>query len=571
MVRHKYYLVCLALTGVWGSGCGGQPVTPQILVSTPTVSAFEQFKIVRQTFPEHQPEVSVLAVGDVMLSRGVAKQIQRTSVDYPYALLAEALHSGDIVFGNLETPIQAGYPVEDASLVFRADPGVEQGAAQAGFNILSVANNHSMNQGWSGLDSTLSLLQQAGIQAVGGGSDPDSAEAPVYTDKLGIRFAFLAYTDTTFTPDTYEASAQHGGLAFMQVDDMTKAVQEAKQHADVVLVSMHAGTEYTQDLTQPQIDFAHAAIDAGADVVLGQHPHVLQQVEEYKGKYIFYSLGNFVFDQQADEATRDSVLLKLVFSATGLERIEYLPIHISDTFQPEITADPETVTNILDRLKAPTALSAVRWSTDSQSYVVELQPGISVAGPESEANLFSHAKGDIDQDGKPETYTLLQGVLSVQEDGLEIWHSSADWWVDQFALADSTGDGQVDLNLSVWRSGNFGSSKPKWVKENDLSVKNHFFVFDLTENQIQAVWQSSNLDRPNCDFRFSDLNQDGVPELIVTEGEYTDDFSCQGTSVAVWQWGIWGFENEWRSEPGQYQGLEAENPGLLTRVVFESL
>ncbi|MFA6981836.1 MAG: hypothetical protein WC243_02350 [Patescibacteria group bacterium] len=171
---------------------------------------------------------------------------------------------------------------------------------------------------------------------------------------------------------------------------------------------------------------------------------------------------------------------------------------------------------------------------------------------------------DLDNDKQEETYILSLGGLEIYQGQKKIWITPKDWWVDGFVLADSNNDGNKDINLSVWKPGNYGGSKPFWVTNNDPSVKNHLFVFDLVGGEVQSVWQSSNLGRPNCQFDILDIDDDGENELVVIEGEYSYGRECEGRHMAVWKWDEWGFFNGWRSKEGRYddltkiQGLELD-------------
>ncbi len=169
--------------------------------------------------------------------------------------------------------------------------------------------------------------------------------------------------------------------------------------------------------------------------------------------------------------------------------------------------------------------------------------------------------GDLDADGSAENYILDQNKLTVTENDMIIWQSNDDWQIDDFALADSNNDGVIDLNLSVWKSGNFGTSKPFWIEENDPSIENHFFVLDLRNDQIKPVWQSSSLAVPNCEFLIADVNGDGQNELIVIEGRYDRLNECEGKHLAVWKWNQWGFFNDWRSSEGKFDHLKLEISG----------
>lgn len=192
----------------------------------------------------------------------------------------------------------------------------------------------------------------------------------------------------------------------------------------------------------------------------------------------------------------------------------------------------------------------VALTTSVWQYPQERASSRTRSGRDNLLALFSREtlvdSGDLNHNGRAEHYELRDSVLRVTEGGTVLWESPAGWFVDGFQLADANTDGRSDLNLSVWKSGNFGNAQPFWMTENDPSVKNHFFVLKVTDNGVRPLWQSSNLERPNCAFRFSDVNGDRREELVVTEGAYAQDRSCHPTDVAVWSWNGWGFSHEGR-------------------------
>ncbi len=171
-------------------------------------------------------------------------------------------------------------------------------------------------------------------------------------------------------------------------------------------------------------------------------------------------------------------------------------------------------------------------------------------------------QADLNNNSILENYILKNGKMIVKEKEKIIWQSSDDWQIVDFVLADSNNDGIIDLNLSLWKPGNFGVFKPFWVKKNDMRIKNHFFVYDLVGDSLKQVWCSSNLSKPNCEFKIADINGDGENELIVIEGDYLKKFECNGNFVAVWKWNSWGFFNEWRSEKGNFSNLEIVNNNI---------
>jgi len=298
----------------------------------------------------YNPEVSVIFVGDIMLSRGVAQKIkQHNDLHYPFLKIRDYLKSADLVFGNLETALIQGREIGSGEMVFRSAPEMAFVLKDSGFSVISLANNHTMNFGQAGLADTMLNLAEAQVAYAGAGRNSFEAYWPTFIVKNGLMFAFLAYTDNDVIPASYFATATTSGVAYMDIAKMRQAVNLAKLVADVVIVSIHSGAEYSDYPNTRQIKFAHAAIDAGADLVIGHHPHVVQSAEKYKGKYIFYSLGNFVFDQRWWK-TKEGLALKVIFDKQGVKEIKPQAILIEDFSQPVIIKDGAGK-NILSRLK----------------------------------------------------------------------------------------------------------------------------------------------------------------------------------------------------------------------------
>lgn len=315
------------------------------------------FPVQGQEFLPVDKEVSLIAVGDIMLSRNVAQTIKnKKDKNYPFLKTSDLLKSGDIVFANLETSLTPGRDIKTGEMVFRSDPQMADILRQNNFSILSLANNHTPNFGQKGLNDTFKYLRDAGIAFVGAGKDANEAYKATYLEKNGFTFAFLAYTDNDVIPQSYQAAQKRAGTAFMDIAKLTKSIKEVKQKSDFVIVSMHSGTEYVPQPNKRQKQFAYAAIDAGAELVLGHHPHVVQTAEIYKGKYIFYSLGNFIFDQMWSRDTREGLMLKIIFDKNGVVKIDYTPILIEDYSQPQILTGKEAA-KILARLKLPNDLT----------------------------------------------------------------------------------------------------------------------------------------------------------------------------------------------------------------------
>ncbi len=311
-----------------------------VLAAAPITGPDIPARVVEYVKPGEPPEATLVAVGDIMLSRTVGKRMRQYGAGYPFANTTSLIQAANIAFGNLETPITPGPEVQPFEMVFRADTEAAGALKDAGFDILSLANNHIPNLGPDGVLDTLHYLDGAGIMYVGAGKDAVEAGQPMFIIANGIVFAFLAYNDSDIVPLSYEAGAG-AGTALMRSDAMVKAVKGAKNFADIVIVSMHSGTEYEPLPNERQTRFAHAAIDAGAEMVIGHHPHVIQPAELYKGKHIFYSLGNFVFDQMWSRETREGLAIAATFTRDGLVDIAYHPVLIEDYAQPRLLEGEE--------------------------------------------------------------------------------------------------------------------------------------------------------------------------------------------------------------------------------------
>jgi poly-gamma-glutamate synthesis protein (capsule biosynthesis protein) len=165
---------------------------------------------------------------------------------------------------------------------------------------------------------------------------------------------------------------------------------------------------------------------------------------------------------------------------------------------------------------------------------------------EKSESYHKEETADLDGDKKGEKYVLDRGQLKIYQSDKLLWQSPEKWWIEDFALVDSNGDEKNELNLSVWKEGNFGPMMPFWVKNNDQSIKNHLFIFDFDGIKMRSIWQSSNLEAPNCSIKFEDVDKDGKLELIVVEGDYSTGAKCAPKFNAVWKWNGWGFSNESR-------------------------
>ncbi len=296
---------------------------------------------------EEDEKIKMIAVGDIMLSRVVEqKMMEYSDYKYPFLKTAEITSAADLVFGNLETAMIPGRIIKSGEMIFRTDPKAAEGLKFAGFNVLSLANNHIMNFGKAGLESTVKILDENNILHIGAGITEEDIYKPGTKSIKGTKFAFLAFA---YNFDQREESGEIYGAADMKIEKMKEIVEKTKLENDIVIVSMHAGTEYAVSPNKQQKEFARSAIDAGADLVIGHHPHTVQTVEKYKGKYIIYSLGNFVFDQMWSDETRLGAMAEIIFKDKKVESVNFIPIKIYDYAQPMIL-EGEEKEMILERL-----------------------------------------------------------------------------------------------------------------------------------------------------------------------------------------------------------------------------
>ncbi|MHB8727484.1 MAG: CapA family protein [Sulfuricaulis sp.] len=299
-------------------------------------------------------EFSIAAVGDIMLGGTAQPEMQKYGYDYPFDRTRGILRRAQIVFCNLEGPLtNDGQAEVEKKYLFRSPPEmVAPALARAGFNVASLANNHTLDYGFQGLEDTRAALEKAGIQPVGAGRNLDQARAPVYIKTNGVTVAFLAYS--LVFPEEFWAGPEKPGTAFGHERYVRADVAATRRHADIVVVSFHWGREGTTEPRDYQVLLAHAAIDSGASVVLGHHPHILQGVERYKGGVIAYSLGNFAFGSYSKTATR-SVIALFEFRQRRLHELRLVPIDVDNVevvFQPRplVGRDATEVVEQLSRL-----------------------------------------------------------------------------------------------------------------------------------------------------------------------------------------------------------------------------
>ncbi len=295
--------------------------------------------------------VQLTAVGDIMLDRALGQAIWQGNIDFPFALVAEQLSSADITLGNLESALgDVGQPAEK-SYTFRAPPAAAESLALAGFDVLSFANNHALDYGTEAFIQASDLLSGQSIAIIGAGLNESAARKPLVLEARGLKLAFLAYVDVPvevlgFDTKQWQAGGDQPGLLWADLPIVEADVKKAREDADIVIVVLHSGFEYVEAPSPRQAEISRTAINAGADLVIGHHAHVLQGVEFFDTGVTVYGLGNFAFEIDGDPET---ALLNVWLDEQGVRQIEFVPAVIQFGGQPRIANELEK-TKILAKI-----------------------------------------------------------------------------------------------------------------------------------------------------------------------------------------------------------------------------
>jgi len=453
--------------------------------------------------------VEVLAVGDVMPGRDVA------AIDDPLAGIAPWLQAADLAVGNLECVLGAGGTARPGPYRLRAPATAAAMLARAGFDVLGLANNHVLDYGPEGLAATAALLEGAGIDGVGAGPGMEAASRPTVREAGGLRLAFLAFNAVP-DPDGVPAGDAWAPAAWDR-ERGPAAVAAARANADAVIVLVHWGYEYDRRSDPGQRDMARAILAAGADLVVGHHPHVVQETATAaelglagRPGLVAYSLGNLLFDQAQPE-TRQGLVLRAFFDEDGLRAVQALPVQAGLRPGPNPPGPPS--------LQGKGGASSPLLAGEDPTGRIGLGEG-------------SEGSADLTGDGVPETVRLEGEQVVVYEAGVEAWRGLPEWRVTDLALGDPNDDGRAEIVLALWKADEEGV------------LRSHPFIVGYRGGVYRVLWGGSALARPIHRVELRDVDGDGVEELLVLEEQ--DD---GGRAVAAWRWHGWGFSLLWRGAP----------------------
>lgn len=273
---------------------------------------------------ESEPAVELVAVGDIRLDASVGRLAAKEGPGAPTAAVRDWL-AADILFGNLECALTSRGKKADKLFTFRASTANVAVLKAAGFTIVSLANNHAMDYGPEGLEDTMAALKGAGILHIGAGRDEGEARRPVFITRRGLTIGLLAMT-TTIPTEMYAGPAKPGVL-YADFKRFPDWIRDAKTRCDLLVVSFHGGTQLGPLPNEVQRAFMNKAFAAGADVVLGHHPHVLQPVEIPEGRLAIYSLANFLMVSPTP-GTEWTAIARLRLSRVGVTA-EFYPVFIT--------------------------------------------------------------------------------------------------------------------------------------------------------------------------------------------------------------------------------------------------
>ena len=272
-------------------------------------------------------EVKLLFLGDVMMTRGVERKIigKNENFLYPFVNILNYLQSFDYVIANLEGPISDKGTKVGSKYSFRMKPDSAEALSRANIKIVNLANNHIFDYSKVAFEETLENLGKNNINYFG------ISYEPLIIEKEETKIGFLGFSDFL---KHLEVKENKIGISVVN-ENLSEIIKKAKEKVDILIVSFHWGEEYKKIANERQVKLAKLAIDSGADLIIGHHPHVIQNIEKYKDKFIFYSLGNFVFDQNFSKETMIGGGVEVYIKNKNIEKVYFRKFYLNNDFQIE--------------------------------------------------------------------------------------------------------------------------------------------------------------------------------------------------------------------------------------------
>jgi len=396
--------------------------------------------------PDNERLVSLLAVGDVMLGRAIAGLMVSNSPSYPFLRTMEFTTEADVTVGNLECALTSR-GTSQGGIALRSGPEAASALAEAGFDILSLANNHADDYGAVGLSDTVRYLQDENIASVGLRLEGVAGGGPVILERRGLRIAFVAFNHV----GPQYPLGTGAGPNWLEPDLVYEQVRKASEDADFVVVSLHWGREYFPLPEDFQQRVAREILDAGANLVLGHHPHVVGTVAFEDQGLVAYSLGNYVFDQPFSVETLQGLAVWALVNSDGLKQVRFVPIQI-------VAGQPV----LLPAAEANAVLSAVFQASEAvgglpagAGQAVDVAPhtddldvdwALSLSSPITALRLR-----DLNGDGRCEIVVAVgrtggpSCVTALGEDGSLQWDYCAEEQINDLECGDLDGDGKAEV------------------------------------------------------------------------------------------------------------------------------
>ena len=320
-VKRSFTVIGLLILVLIIASCAGFTGADNDVVSPPSVPEVAS--------PIEKKEITISMVGDMTFVKSVDTIMKKNGDGFILEGYGPYMKKSHIVLGNLETSIsKRGKAIEKKEYTFRSRPEVVKVLKDNNFSAVSIANNHILDYGMEAYLDTLDNLKKHGLLYAGGGRNKEEAEKGVIIEKDGIKVGFLAFSKVIYSVDWYAKNTRPGivGAYKVQEPGFVKTIKEMRKNCDVLVVSVHWGAEGSDQIRDEEKYIGHSMIDAGADIIMGHHPHVVQGIEIYKEKPIFYSFGNFIFYNFRSPLSNQTMMATVTVDDKGnVSKVDIVP------------------------------------------------------------------------------------------------------------------------------------------------------------------------------------------------------------------------------------------------------